>query len=609
MRMRHFRLSLLALVAAAAALVPAPVRAQTAPRLVVFISIDQMRGDYFTTYGSQWSRGLKRLADGGALFMQAAYPYAYTVTCAGHATMSTGAFPMTHGMIGNDWYDRATGKKVACTDDASVTTVSYGKPVSGGTSNSARLLLAPTFSDELRAGALRPPRIVSMSMKPRSAIDLAGHQADIVLWYSNASGWLSSSAFGDRPHPVIEKFIAANPMAKEFTRTWTKSLPETAYHFTDDGVAEFPFKGWTNQFPHPVTVGADDAQMSERWEITPFADNYLARMAIAAQRELKLGESAGTDFLAISFSGLDRVGHGFGPRSHEVQDLLVQLDATIGQLLDALDARVGKGNYVLALTGDHGVSPVPEQLAAMGFDAGRIAVGPMVKKVEALLAERYGAPKEGSKYVLEQSAGYLYFAPGIYDRLKADAETMNAVKAVILQTPGLSQVVGREQLEDKSTTDDAVVRAARLSFRPERSGDLFIVPKRYWQTGANGTTHGTPYKYDQRVPVLLYGAGVQPGKYWGPASPADIAPTLAAIVHVTMSRPDGRVLDEALTNRAVASSPSATATTASTTSPIRQPRSGNASRTKTTPSTAPAAATAAAPTTPTTAAPSPTGAR
>jgi predicted AlkP superfamily pyrophosphatase or phosphodiesterase len=539
-------LSALVLSALAPPLVQA---ADGPPRLVIFISIDQMRGDYITTYGSQWTRGLKRLADDGALFMEGAYPYAYTVTCAGHATMSTGAFPMTHGMIANEWYDRQQGKRVACTDDPTVTNLSYGQPVKG-VGNSAAPLLAPTFSDELRAGAPRTPQIVSLSMKPRSAIDLAGHRGDIVVWYSPASGWITSTAFGEQKHPLIEKFIAANPMEREFTKTWTKMLPEKSYLYADDGLAEFPFKGWTNQFPHPITVDAEDTQKSERWEITPFADLYLAKMGIAALQELKLGQTPGTDYLAISFSGLDRVGHGFGPRSHEVQDLLANLDQTIGLLLDAVDARVGKGNYVVALTGDHGASPVPEQLVAMGFDAGRYSVAPAVKKIEDLLVKKFGGLKDNGKYIVDQTAGYLYFAPGVYDKLRADPETMKAAIDVLLQTPGIAQVVRREQLESTLPTDDAFVRAARLSFRPERSGDLFVVPKRYWQSGAQGTTHGTPYKYDQRVPVLLYGAGVKAGQYWGPASPADLAPTLAAICRVTMSRPDGRVLSEALDTNA-----------------------------------------------------------
>jgi predicted AlkP superfamily pyrophosphatase or phosphodiesterase len=538
---------------------PALVRADGAPRLVVFISIDQMRGDYITTYGSQWSHGLKRLTDDGALFMQGAYPYANTVTCAGHATMATGAFPLTHGMIANEWYDRQAGKRVACTDDDTVTPISFGKPVSG-VGNSAKRLLAPTFSDELRAGAPRPPKIVSLSMKPRSAIDLAGHQGDIVIWYSPASGWLSSSAYGEKS-PLIEKFIADNPMEREFTQTWTKMLPEKSYLYVDDGVAEFPFNGWTNLFPHPITVGADDKQKAERWEITPFADAYLARMGIAALQEMKLGQTPGTDYLAIGFSGLDRVGHGFGPRSHEVQDLLANLDKTVGLLLDAIDQRVGKGNYVVALTGDHGVSPIPEQLVTMGFDAGRISMAPTTKKIEELLTQKYGTPKADAKsgkegkYIADQSAGYLYFAAGVYDRLKADPETLHAVTELIVQTPGIARVLRSEQLRDTIATDDPIVRSARLSYRADRSGDLYIVPKPYWQSGAAGTTHGTPYKYDQRVPVLLFGAGVKPGKYWGPATPADLAPTLAAICRVTMSRPDGRVLAEALATDATADRP------------------------------------------------------
>lgn len=526
------------------------------PKLVVIIAVDQMRGDYIDRYGVQWSQGLKRLVDDGALFPQAAYPYFTTVTCAGHATIGTGTFPMTHGQIQNSWFDREIGKDVACTDDASVTQISYGTqdPARVG-GNSAARMMAPSFADELRAQARRPPRIVSLSMKPRSAIGLAGHAGDVVLWYDTGKGWATSTAFASEKSALVAKFLDANPISRELGTPWTKLLPDKAYFYEDDGLKENPEQGWTNTFPHAFLVPAgappDDAAY-ERWENSPLADAYLERMAVALVDGMKLGQTDATDVLAISFSALDRVGHPFGPRSQEVQDTLVRLDRTLGALLTALDAKVGRGSYVLALSADHGVSPIPEQLARMHFDAGRIDGATLSTKISQALAAKLGAGK-----LLEKiTSPYVYLAPGVYDKLKAKPEAMQAVIDAITSVPGVARVLTRDQLDRGVETDDGILRAARLSYYPSRSGDLLIVYKPYWLTGSGGTSHGTPYLYDQHVPVLFFGAGIKPGKYWQAASPADVAPTLAALCGITMSRPDGHVLGVAL---ATATSSSAAA--------------------------------------------------
>jgi predicted AlkP superfamily pyrophosphatase or phosphodiesterase len=562
---------------------------QATPRLVVFISIDQMRGDYITRYGSHWTGGLRRLVDEGALFVQSAYPYFNTVTCAGHATMGTGAYPSTHGMVLNAWYDRASGKSVTCTDDASVSLVKYGSgaaaaagagphaatvkppapapshgaatpgPVSGAAAvaaevgHSARLLRTNTFADELRLQAGRPPRIVSLSMKPRSAINLAGHKGDVVLWFGGgASGWTSSTAFGEGKNAFVESYVAKNPVAADFATPWTKAMPDGNYLFEDDGAGEKPGEGWSTKFPHPIRLDPSDKGSVTRWAASPFADAYLGKFAAAAVDEFKLGQTPGIDYLAVSFSMLDAVGHAFGPRSHEVQDTLARLDKTIGDLLTALDAKVGAGRYVVALTGDHGVAPIPEQMKAMGVEAGRVDLRAVTASVEAVLIKRWGAAKDGSKYVAHVAYTDLYFAPGVVDRLKAEPAVMKEVIDTMQGVEGVARVIPSHTLPEVHGTDDRLVRAARLSYMPDRSGDLFIMPKPYWLMSSAGTTHGTGYFYDERVPVLLFGAGIKAGKYWGTASPADLAPTLAALCGITMARPDGRVLSEALVAPAAA---------------------------------------------------------
>jgi hypothetical protein len=367
----------------------------------------------------------------------------------------------------------------------------------------------------------------------------------VVLWYDTGKGWATSTAFATGKNPLVEKFLEANPIRRELGTPWTKLLPDSAYFYEDDGLKEAPPAGWTNTFPHPFLVpdGAppDDAAY-DRWENSPFADAYLARMALAMVDGFKMGQAGGTDFLGISFSALDRVGHPFGPRSHEVQDVLARLDRTLGEFLTALDTKIGRGNYVLALTGDHGVSPVPEQMAQLHFDAGRLDGSALTMKIIQALATKLGAGKHLEKI----TSPYVYLAPGVYDKLKAKPDAMQAVIDAIVSQPGYVRVITRDQLEDHDATDDPILRAARLSYFPGRSGDLLILSKPYWQSGSGGASHGTPYFYDQRVPVLFFGAGIKPGTYWGAATPADIAPTLAAICGITMSRSEGHALGDAL---------------------------------------------------------------
>jgi hypothetical protein len=452
-------------------------------------------------------------------------------------------------MVLNAWWDRSAAKEVACTDDPSVQAISYHTPGAKSGGNSASLLRTHTFADELRGQATRPPHIVTVSMKPRSAIMLAGRKGDAVLWFESAGGFTTSTAYTDKPTPFVEAFVKANPLDVE--GEWTKLLPDGDYTDADSAEGERAPAGWTNSFPHPIRSKADDGREVNNWTATPRADAYLARFALAAVDALEMGRTPGTDYLAVSFSVLDSIGHNLGPRSHEVQDVLFRLDRTIGELLDGLDKKVGAGRYVVALTGDHGVAPVPEQALKLGLDAGRVSLPTVAAKVEAVLSVKYGP----GKYIARVAYTDLYFAPGIFDKLRADDATMREVLDTIAGVAGIARVLRSDHLMDPGASDDPVVRAARLSQFPGRSGDLILVPKAYWLMSTGTTTHGTWYGYDQHVPVVLYGAGIKPGRYWEAASPADIAPTLAALCGITMARTDGRVLAEALTPGTVVPAP------------------------------------------------------
>jgi predicted AlkP superfamily pyrophosphatase or phosphodiesterase len=302
------------------------------PKLIVIIVVDQLRADYLVDYGSNFSAGLQRLLRDGAWYKNAAYPYLNTVTCAGHSTIGTGSFPYRHGMILNGWLDRQTGKSPYCTDDPEVQDISYNglTPAQG---DSAKRMLVPAIGEQVKA---RGGRAVAISLKPRSAVPLVGRRADAVIWFDDRGGWSTSSAYTKTPVPFLQQFIDANPLAADYGKVWDRTLPVNAYQYTDDGEGEGQASGWTRTFPHPLGVegGKPDGTFHSRWQRSPFADEYLGRMAIAAIDALHLGSQNTTDFLGISFSSLDVVGHTYGPKSHEVQDVLVRLDRTIGRLLE-----------------------------------------------------------------------------------------------------------------------------------------------------------------------------------------------------------------------------------------------------------------------------------
>jgi predicted AlkP superfamily pyrophosphatase or phosphodiesterase len=532
------------------------------PKLVVLLVVDQMRGDYLDKFRNQWSGGLKRLLDEGAWFREAAYPYAATETCLGHATISTGALPATHGIIGNAWWDRGSQSMVTCTADPNVKNVAYaGGTATGG--DSAWRMLVPAFADELRFQSGGPTRVVSFSLKARAAITMAGHQADAVTWFDHGS-WVSSSAYGSMP--FIEDFVKAHPIKSDYKKSWHLSLPKSAYFYDEKTLnAEMPER-WEPTFPHVLEgkVGSEepDEAFYNQWDTSPFADQYLTKLAESAVDQLGLGKSGGTDFLAVGYSSLDRVGHAFGPRSWEVQDMLIQLDKDLSELLAHLDAKVGRGNYVVALSADHGVAPIPEEMQKTGVDAGRLRIPEVKEKIEKAL-EPFGYTKPAVERI---SSSDIYLSSGIYDKLKADPAAMRAVLDAIRSVQGVAEVFRAEELQGRPATQNPIRMAEANSYFEGRSGDLLIVPKPYWlrsssrpdKTHDRGTGHGTPYNYDQHVPVLLMGSGIEHGEFSRPVTPADIAPTLASLCGITLATRDGRVLAEALKKSAATVIPHAT---------------------------------------------------
>ena len=530
----------------------ASAQAAARPKLIVLLVVDQMRGDYVDKFQGQWTGGLKRLVNEGAWFREAAYPYAETETCVGHATISTGAYPAAHGMVSNAWWERESQKMVTCTLDPKASNIAYGGATTSNGDSAWRMRI-PSFAEELRFQSGGATRIVTFSLKARAAITMAGHKADAVTWFENGS-WLTSSVYGSMP--FVETFAKAHPMQADLGKTWDLSLPKSAYLYDEKATGAVAPGGWELTFPHLLHGGSSsdsaDAAFYFQWATSPYADTYLTKMAEDSVDQLGLGKSGGTDFLGVSYSSVDYVGHAFGPRSWEIQDVLIRLDKDLDELFKHLDAKVGRGNYVVALSADHGAVPTPEDMQKTGADAGVLHVPEISEKIEkALEPFNYAKP-----VVARVSGTQVYFSTGIYERLKTDATAMRALLEAVRSVPGVAEVYRAEDVQDRPATQSPIRKAESAGYFPGRSGDLFIVPKPYylvaWSAPGKsrdfGTGHGTPYYYDQHVPVLMMGWGIEHGEYFGRITPADIAPTLAALCGLTLSSRDGHVLSEALHN-------------------------------------------------------------
>jgi predicted AlkP superfamily pyrophosphatase or phosphodiesterase len=352
---------------------------------------------------------------------------------------------------------------------------------------------------------------------------------------------MTSTAFSPVPVPAVAAFLDRNPFEEEFGQLWTLRDPADRYRFPDAGVGERPRNPRLGLFPH-ATKGATDNrdQAFALWRESPFSDAYLGRMAIALIDAFDLGQRDATDFLGVGFSAGDTVGHGFGPESREVEDTMARLDDTLGALIAHLDARVGRSNYVLGFSADHGVAPIP-----LTRGAGRVAGEDVRERIEAVLTGQFGQAE--TRWVVA-GGGQPTLAESARTALRGRPAVLQDIEQAVMSIPGVERLLGTDLLSE--TSRDPVIRAAALSHVPGRSGDFVVITKPNWimttRNGADGTQHATFHDYDRQVPVILFGAGIRPGRHDRAVTPADLAPTLASVAGIALPKAEGRVLREAL---------------------------------------------------------------
>ena len=527
-------------------------------RLVLLIVVDQFRYDYLERFGDLFvAGGLRRLQREGASWTQADYDHIQTETAPGHATLMTGTWPAENGIVGNLWYDRATGQNVTSVSDGGAKLFGGGE---GEVASSPRRLLVSTLGDELRMMTGGRSRVVGISVKDRSAILPAGRHASAAYWYSSQTGrMVSSDYYFAQPPAWVTRFNDARPADKYFGARWEHLLPEAEY--TRRAGADAP--PWedigkvkdTNTFPHTITGGASapGKEFYDALNYSPFSNDLLLDFAEQAIINEELGADIDPDVLSLSFSANDIVGHRFGPYSQETMDITLRTDRQIGRLLDFVDARVGLRNTVVVFTADHGVAPIPEHATALNLPGGRVSPANVLNAIRAGLSARYGkdAPDKTADYIKIFMNGNLYFDPVALKRDGINREEIERVAGEAAMTaPGITRYFTRTQLERGAISPaDPVARRMLHGFNPQRSGDLVVVqePFKYFVDYVITATHGSPYSYDTHVPLIVMGETVVRGRYAQAATPADIAPTLAALLRVQApSNATGRVLIEAL---------------------------------------------------------------
>jgi predicted AlkP superfamily pyrophosphatase or phosphodiesterase len=479
-------------------------------RLVVGIVIDQFRYDYLTRFENSFGEGgFKRLRTRGAVFANANYLHTPTYTACGHATFMSGTTPAQNGIIGNEWFDRDTGKRVTSVSDGSVKLLGGGEGISG---MSPHRLIGSTIGDELKLASGGQAKVIGISFKDRSAILPAGKRPNGAYWFDSKTGGLVSSTY------------------------YFSDLPEWVKKFNREKKSD-----------RYLNAGSEDSSGQHsynKFEATPQANDYLIDFAKAAIENEKLGADEITDLLTISFSANDLIGHTYGPYSREVEEVTLHTDKVLAQFFNYLDQKVGLDRVVIALTADHGVAPVPGDARALGF-GGRLDAKALAETIESTLDRQF----EDEKWIISFVNSNVYLDESVIERRKVSIEEIErAACQAALKVPGIAACFTRTQLISGALPQTMIARSVANGFYPQRNGNIVVVPQPFHFFGeGSGTTHGTPYSYDTHVPVIFYGAGIHAGIYYGSSSPADIAPTLAALLKIEMpSNSTGRILSEAL---------------------------------------------------------------
>ena len=499
------------------------INAQKRPKLVVGIVVDQMKMEYLYRFSDDFTEnGFKRLMNNGYTFQNMHYNYMPTYTGPGHASIYTGTTPSTHGIVGNDWFNRSTGKEMYCTDDANAKTIGDGTDKEGAMS--PKNLLSTTITDELRLETNFKGKVIGISLKDRGAILPAGHFANWAFWYSKTGAFISSTFYGEKLPDWVTDFNKEKSFMNYINKGWNLYKPAATYNesLADDNPYEGKLNGAKPILPYNLKEMFDKNDASIL-RATPFGNDYLADFAKKAIEKESLGKDDITDFLTLSFSSTDYVGHNFGPRSMELQDTYLRLDQTIADFLVYLDKTVGKDNYLLFLTADHAGAENVTYLKDNKFNVTNI----VTKDFKTALKD-FSVSTFGESLVLDYSNFNVFFNREIIKNKTLDlSKVKQSFKEFLMMQESIKRVYTEEEILG-STGNDFYLNFIAKGYDPKQNGDLVILNKPgYIEYQGTGTSHGTPYSYDTHVPCIFYGWNIKKGETHDRKVITEIAPTLA----------------------------------------------------------------------------------
>ena len=521
--------------------IPAVSQNIARPKLVVGIVVDQMRWDYLYRFQERYGKGgFKRLLKEGFSCENTFIPYTPTQTAAGHASIYTGSVPALHGIMGNNWYDRQLKRVVYCTEDAGAQTV-------GGNSAAGRMsprnMWSTTIADELHLATNFRSKTIAIALKDRGSILPGGHTAEGAYWFDNANAnWISSSFYMEQLPQWVNDFNNRKLPDAYLKEGWHTLFPLATYTQSraDSNMYEGKFPGGGSSFPHRTDHIVKNRYESFRY--MPAANTYTLEMAKAAIPAEQLGQRGVTDFLAISFSAPDYIGHTFGPNSIEVEDTYLRLDRDLENLLQFLDNRIGKEQYLVFLTSDHGVAHNSTFIRNQKIPGGSYSHTALRKQIADSLQKIFGVSNIIAHYMNYQ----FYLDDSVINRAGLDKKAIkHFIADMLLKQPDVSRVVDLSDISN-TTLPPQLEMMLQHSYHPKLSGDLQLIIRPQWSEGnRTGSTHGQWNPYDAHIPLVWFGWQIKKGKTNREVYMTDIAPTLAALLRIQMPNAAiGKVIEE-----------------------------------------------------------------
>ncbi|SFG10646.1 Type I phosphodiesterase / nucleotide pyrophosphatase [Salegentibacter agarivorans] len=502
------------------------------PKLVVGIVVDQMRYDYLTRFWDRFGEdGFKKLINGGYNFKNNHFNYVPTYTGPGHASVYTGTSPMNHGIIGNGWYDKFIHESVYCAGDDSVEPV--GTKDDAGKMSPHRMKTT-TVADENRLHTQMRGKTIGVSIKDRGSILPAGHTANAAYWFhgDDEGKWITSSFYMEELPQWVKDFNDSDKV-EAYLKPWTTLYDIESYNESgsDKNNFEGGFRGKEDAtFPYDLEELSKENGGFDIIENSAYGNDITLEFALAAIEAEELGQDVDTDFLTLSFSSTDKVGHNFGVNSKEVQDTYLRLDKNIAQLLKELDAKVGEGNYTIFLTADHGGVDVPSYLESVNIPAGYFESDEFREKIEEFVSEEF----DEDKLIESVYNSQIFFNYEVMEEAGISSSDLQSKLAhYILQLDQIDKVYTRDQLSSGSFVSGAGA-AIQNGFNQKRSGDLvYVLDPATIVYSETGSTHGSGLMYDTHAPLIFYGNGVKKGSTTQRTEIVDIAPTVSALLGIS----------------------------------------------------------------------------